>query len=225
MIGKKVKVFWPVDNSWYNGIVQEYDADTGEHLLRYPDGDSEWVRIGETNTTGVNSTDTSGPMSPSVGLDPSVTMSPKWQEHPLLGPPRGPHGMHYPPGFPPFSSPYLPPNMYGMVFSPGIDLHGQGSSPTNNGGKDSSPGTGRLDMEDGSKSRKSGPKAWTKDEDAILLTVVQSMKMPIKWSVVAVNLNDRTGKQCRERCVRTDVGCSILFLLFLTHLSTDTSIT
>ena len=51
MTGKKVRVFWPVDSQWYIADVQQYDAKTGEHLLRYPDGDTEWVRIGEDHTT------------------------------------------------------------------------------------------------------------------------------------------------------------------------------
>merc|ERR1712238_355122 len=51
MIGKKVRVFWPVDNSWYIGTVQQFDASTGEHLLKYEDDDTEWVQIGESNTT------------------------------------------------------------------------------------------------------------------------------------------------------------------------------
>lgn len=42
-----MKVFWPVDDSWYTGTVQEYDSTSGEHRLQYPDGDTEWVKIGE----------------------------------------------------------------------------------------------------------------------------------------------------------------------------------
>lgn len=53
----------------------------------------------------------------------------------------------------------------------------------------------------GSGKRKNGPKAWTKDEDALLLNIVQSMRMPMKWSIVSQSLPDRTGKQCRERYV------------------------
>lgn len=52
----------------------------------------------------------------------------------------------------------------------------------------------------GSK-RKSGPKTWAKEEDALLLNMVQSMRMPMKWSLVAQSMPDRTGKQCRERYV------------------------
>lgn len=53
----------------------------------------------------------------------------------------------------------------------------------------------------GSSKRKTGPKAWTKEEDALLLSIVQSMRIPMKWSLVAQNLPERTGKQCRERYV------------------------
>lgn len=48
MIGKKVRVFWPLDEQWYVGVVKEYDVSSGEHLLKYPDGDTEWVKIGDT---------------------------------------------------------------------------------------------------------------------------------------------------------------------------------
>jgi hypothetical protein len=33
------------------GIVQQYNSSTGEHLLQYEDDDTEWVKIGESNTT------------------------------------------------------------------------------------------------------------------------------------------------------------------------------
>merc|ERR1719491_2315158 len=49
--------------------------------------------------------------------------------------------------------------------------------------------------------RKSGPKTWTKEEDAGLLGMVQNMRMPMKWSIVAQSMPERTGKQCRERYV------------------------
>jgi hypothetical protein len=54
IVGKKVRVFWPVDSQWYIANVQEYDTETGEHLLQYPDGDKEWVRIGEDHTTNTS---------------------------------------------------------------------------------------------------------------------------------------------------------------------------
>lgn len=51
MTDKKVRVFWPVDQQWYIATVLKFDTSTGQHLLRYPDGDTEWVRIGEDQTT------------------------------------------------------------------------------------------------------------------------------------------------------------------------------
>jgi hypothetical protein len=47
MISHKVKVFWPVDERWYEGTVEEYNQAMGEHKLRYIDGDTEWVKIGD----------------------------------------------------------------------------------------------------------------------------------------------------------------------------------
>jgi hypothetical protein len=55
-------------------------------------------------------------------------------------------------------------------------------------------------MDKGSR-KKAGPKVWTKEEDQLLLNMVQSMRMPMKWSIVAQQMSDRTGKQCRERYV------------------------
>eukprot|EP01083_Nonionella_stella_P212909 768369_1 len=47
MIGRKVGVFWPVDEQWYQGTVEEFNAISGEHKLRYKDGDTEWVKIAD----------------------------------------------------------------------------------------------------------------------------------------------------------------------------------
>ena len=247
-----MRVFWPVDNSWYTGIVQQYDANTGEHLLRYEDDDTEWVKIGESNTTvqppnapppgshGRTASPNDGsllepipPVSPAghalehTESPPShqpyppdqATVSPdhKWQgaggtpHHPSYhgygGPPQGHPGGMYPPhlgyhpgqpGYPGYHMgqhggpggpyPYGPP-MMGMhhgIDGPGKGPNQQSPSPTSSAG--------------GSK-RKNGPKAWTKEEDALLLSIVQSMRMPMKWSIVAQSLPERTGKQCRERYV------------------------
>lgn len=62
--------------------------------------------------------------------------------------------------------------------------------------KDTSPNS-----QDSTRSKKAGPKPWSKDEDALLVSLVHSMQWPMKWTVVAQSLPDRTGKQCRERYV------------------------
>lgn len=52
MIGKKVRVFWPVDMQWYIGTIQDYDPHTDEHLLVYPDGDTEWIQVTDREASG-----------------------------------------------------------------------------------------------------------------------------------------------------------------------------
>jgi len=189
MIGKKVRVFWPVDDSWYSGTVQKFDSTTGEHLLQYQDGDTEWVKIGENNTNASGMAGMDGgpgggysPGSPGDGGD--------------MGPPMG-YGAYPPQGY---QYPGMQPNMhqqqyrmyYGNAMYPGAAM-----GPTDEKGDSTSPGS-ELSA---SGKRKTGPKAWTKEEDALLLSIVKTMQMPMKWSIVAQSLPERTGKQCRERYV------------------------
>jgi Myb-like DNA-binding domain len=243
MIGKNVQVFWPVDDSWYTGTVQEYDPSSGEHLLRYEDGDAEWVRIGES-ASGTTTTTSSRPPnehlapvspstgepSPHLGGPPNGTPSlenvssggispdrpypgdPSMQQHPGMGGPRpnyvtyqGRPGPPLPPGTLYFGSPMQagmsfgvyppPPHMYPP---PHYGAPGGGGDLR---GMDGGGPPGESDMDRDSGKRKTGPKVWTKEEDSTLLSIVQKMNMPMKWSVVAQSLPDRTGKQCRERYV------------------------
>ena len=275
MIGRKVRVFWPLDEQWYVGIVQKYDQATGEHLLCYPDGDTEWVKIGENGPTpGGGGAVSPGQRSTRIrggnmgGHSSESLDGPHHQgmSHPAhhpgmqqmhgrkgegspeehnprnlsphgdqMGPPPGqgsskggansgagggsyqgmspynPHHMGYgpPPGMPPhFGSPYgqgghYPPGPYGYPPPP---MHMMGGSP-GQGEKRNGKGQERDQTSSSSQTptsgtkRKSGPKTWTKEEDAMLLGMVQSMRMPMKWSIVAQSMPDRTGKQCRERYV------------------------
>jgi len=52
MIGRTVRVFWPVDQQWYSGLVTKYNESTDEHFLLYSDGDTEWVKIGDNANGG-----------------------------------------------------------------------------------------------------------------------------------------------------------------------------
>jgi Myb-like DNA-binding domain len=390
MIGKKVKVFWPVDESWYTGVVQEFDPSTGEHCLQYIDGDTEWVKIGDlsgqqqqqpppppnaspphtnpaislvtensvvttnttttmdrpsntitttekssrssygkgqssqynddsespsrssnnntsntnTNNSGITviegnedipttrpppevitdkddtltsskvvstyyegSENTNGPselsgkstspypynmqlpsMYTSAGstamsvppfgghIPPPQSHLPYMYQPPQYGPP--PHLTHLPPPYhaqlhhPMMMShhhhPYDPalgmdhPHSGGMIGSssgdPMIDYPPPGGVGNNNSSDmmhlhmmnsfNSSSNNNNNNNRDngsvshgGSRSRKSGPKPWTKEEDNLLLNLVHTMQWPMKWTVVAHSLPDRTGKQCRERYV------------------------
>ena len=251
MIGKKVRVFWPVDENWYEGIVHEYDPSSGEHLLRYEDGDSEWVRIG----SGASGTE--GQHQPPNAISPgdsTVASKGSSQQQPPKGdePPPHPqqppqHGGGYPPldegpmmrpGVPPQQQ-QPPPPQAGVYYGPPPSYHHPQGTPImyyhptahsiatpypHAGAAGASPHEHAILSQGGGpphelsspppidpresmvsptggagRSGKKGPKAWSKHEDATLLKIVQSMSMPMRWSVVAQSLPDRTGKQCRER--------------------------
>jgi hypothetical protein len=178
-----------------------------------------------------NSPSGGGPPPPSgLPNDPNMPPDRRrWIEGPppppphMRGPPPPPH-MHNPygagpyPGYPPPPPPGgpnggMPPPPYGMHGMPPPGMYhpmygpppphypgGPGMDPNNNkeGG---SPNKSEGGSPGGDGKRKAGPKAWTKEEDAILLRIVQNMQMPMKWSIVAQSLPERTGKQCRERYV------------------------
>ncbi|KAI4341663.1 hypothetical protein MLD38_026357 [Melastoma candidum] len=55
--GKRVRVYWPLDEAWYEGCVKEYNEESGRHVVVYDDGEEEalelakekveWVEEGE----------------------------------------------------------------------------------------------------------------------------------------------------------------------------------
>eukprot|EP00977_Amphora_coffeiformis_P005896 scaffold1248_cov170-Amphora_coffeaeformis.AAC.15 len=227
MIGKNVQVFWPVDDQWYTGKVYEYDPTSGEHLLRYEDGDAEWVRIGESedqqsqppsqpqlppsshhpyHPEGAQAPDTPGLETPQTtperapdGLPPPRLGGMAYYHmayNPAGGPPGNVPGVvyaMYPPPPPPPPSHGQPHHQH--PHHPSDYAHGHAPSSGPRGGEDP------YERGESPSKRKMGPKAWTKEEDSTLLRIVQTMQMPMKWSVVALSLPGRTGKQCRERYV------------------------
>mmetsp|Transcript_36044 Transcript_36044/g.78916 ORF Transcript_36044/g.78916 Transcript_36044/m.78916 type:complete len:492 (+) Transcript_36044:221-1696(+) len=237
MIGKKVRVFWPLDEQWYVGVVQQYDANTGEHLLAYPDGDTEWVKIGENadqqqqqlppggavagqaGAGGKGSADQQGQPPTAVvgtGRQGGATQgaagdnAKAWnaQQQQQQQAEQQPGGSFRPP--PPLSYAGIgtvpPPPHFGGLYPPSLPGSGPhpippsayGYGPPGAGYVNSPPDVGHQSS---SSKRKAGPKTWTKEEDQVLLSMVKQMRMPMKWSVVAQSLPDRTGKQCRERYV------------------------
>ena len=186
MIGKKVRVFWPIDSSWYTGTVRQFDASTCEHLLEYQDGDNEWVRIGESNTTS-----SAGAGPPETAEKSEAAELTRRNPPPAEGGPPLPPALQagqYPP-YPPHPYGYAP---YGMMYPypPPMGYFGGPAAPPS-----------ETDNSNGKDKRKTGPKAWSKHEDELLLNIVHSMQWPMKWTVVAQSLPERTGKQCRERYV------------------------
>ena len=44
-VGRKVRVFWPAMGKWYIGSIKDYDADKGEHLVAYKDGERQSLQL------------------------------------------------------------------------------------------------------------------------------------------------------------------------------------
>ncbi|XP_071723498.1 uncharacterized protein [Rutidosis leptorrhynchoides] len=45
VLNKKIKVFWPLDQSWYYGLVNDYDEEKKLHHVKYDDRDEEWINL------------------------------------------------------------------------------------------------------------------------------------------------------------------------------------
>ncbi|KAG4913744.1 hypothetical protein JHK84_054200 [Glycine max] len=41
LIGRRIKVYWPLDKAWYEGSVKSFDSLTSKHVVRYDDGEEE----------------------------------------------------------------------------------------------------------------------------------------------------------------------------------------
>ncbi|KGN45011.1 DNA mismatch repair protein MSH6 [Cucumis sativus] len=46
VIGKKIKVYWPLDKTWYEGRVKMFDEKAGKHLVQYDDAEEELLVLG-----------------------------------------------------------------------------------------------------------------------------------------------------------------------------------
>ncbi|XP_008451484.1 DNA mismatch repair protein MSH6 isoform X2 [Cucumis melo] len=46
VIGKKIKVYWPLDKTWYEGRVKMFDEKAGKHLVQYDDAEEEMLVLG-----------------------------------------------------------------------------------------------------------------------------------------------------------------------------------
>ena len=40
-------MYWPDDDTWYSGALQDYDGSTGHHRVLYDDGEWEFVHLHE----------------------------------------------------------------------------------------------------------------------------------------------------------------------------------
>jgi DNA mismatch repair protein MSH6 len=47
VVGRRLRVYWPLDDAWYEGRVEAYDSASGKHCVKYDDGDEEQVDLGK----------------------------------------------------------------------------------------------------------------------------------------------------------------------------------
>ncbi|XP_042475940.1 uncharacterized protein LOC122057758 [Macadamia integrifolia] len=45
VLNRRIKVFWPLDQSWYFGLVTNYDPEMKLHHVKYDDRDEEWINL------------------------------------------------------------------------------------------------------------------------------------------------------------------------------------
>ncbi|CAL1375158.1 unnamed protein product [Linum trigynum] len=45
VLNRRIKVFWPLDESWYYGLVSDYDNERKLHHVKYDDRDEEWINL------------------------------------------------------------------------------------------------------------------------------------------------------------------------------------
>ncbi|GJT46642.1 enhancer of polycomb-like protein [Tanacetum coccineum] len=42
---KNIKIFWPIEESWYYGLVDKYDAEQKRYHIKFDDRDEEWISL------------------------------------------------------------------------------------------------------------------------------------------------------------------------------------
>ncbi|EOA19802.1 hypothetical protein CARUB_v10000048mg [Capsella rubella] len=47
VVGRQVRVYWPLDKRWYDGSVTFYDKGVGKHVVEYEDGEEESLDLGK----------------------------------------------------------------------------------------------------------------------------------------------------------------------------------
>ncbi|KAF5741530.1 DNA mismatch repair protein MSH6 [Tripterygium wilfordii] len=45
VVDKRIKVYWPLDKVWYEGLVKSFDEESGKHLVQYEDAEEELLDL------------------------------------------------------------------------------------------------------------------------------------------------------------------------------------
>ena len=47
VLNLRVKIYWPSDKNWFEGVIDKYNSRNGEHHVTYDDQDQVWHDLGE----------------------------------------------------------------------------------------------------------------------------------------------------------------------------------
>ncbi|KAL5863022.1 hypothetical protein ACOSQ3_000536 [Xanthoceras sorbifolium] len=47
VVGKRIRVYWPLDKTWYEGCVKSFDKENNKHLIQYEDDEEESLDLGK----------------------------------------------------------------------------------------------------------------------------------------------------------------------------------
>ncbi|XP_022757900.1 DNA mismatch repair protein MSH6 isoform X2 [Durio zibethinus] len=47
VLEKRIRVYWPLDKAWYEGVVKFFDKESGKHLVQYDDAEEEELDLGK----------------------------------------------------------------------------------------------------------------------------------------------------------------------------------
>lgn len=45
VVDRRVRIYWPLDKSWYEGVVKSFDEISGKHLIQYDDAEEEKLNL------------------------------------------------------------------------------------------------------------------------------------------------------------------------------------
>ncbi|GLT42632.1 hypothetical protein SLA2020_166220 [Shorea laevis] len=56
VLERRIKVYWPLDKTWYEGVVKAFDKESGKHLVHYDDAEEEELDLGKERIEWVKET-------------------------------------------------------------------------------------------------------------------------------------------------------------------------
>lgn len=59
-MGKRIRVYWPLDKAWYEGCVKSFEKEDNKHLIQYEDGEEESLDLGKEKIEWVQQSSVSG---------------------------------------------------------------------------------------------------------------------------------------------------------------------